>query len=313
MGGDEVKDDVTGADTDTLMNDGPRPAKRKHVAAASRASPSVRLLPLNSIDDYKEELEHEEAPVEHKEGTSEFSGVSWDTSRGRWRAECCGKTLGHHATEWAAAGTYNIEAGYLGLPLNVISPAGDGNDSSNTASPAAPAAAAAAPAAPAAAPAAAPPPAAPAAPPAAAAAPATALALPSPAALAHARAGAAPKRAASTTPAAPQTKTRRLDNLAGAAGAVGAAASGRVTHGVMASGDVTAGGAASGDVTRGGAPGARAATAAAAQGAALQARVKVSKAKAEVAGLHAKVGRCRLTVSKPVLKAPMVSAVERTI
>ena len=30
-------------------------------------------------------------------------------------------------------------------------------------------------------------------------------------------------------------------------------------------------------------------------------------------GVGAKVGRCRLTVSKPVLKAPMVSALETTI
>jgi hypothetical protein len=116
-------------------------------------------------------------------GTSQFRGVTWDKSRGKWAAWCKGKRLGHHATEEAAARAYNIEAERLGLPLNVIPPAGDADDG-NAVAPAA-------------------------------------LALAGTAASAHTHAGAGSKRSkpasASTSTAPPQRKKKRLDASAAAA------------------------------------------------------------------------------------------------
>ena len=64
-----------------------------------------------------------------REGTSQFKGVSWRQSMGKWTAECNRKHLGYHATEAAAARAYNIEAGRIGrADLNVIAPADDADD-----------------------------------------------------------------------------------------------------------------------------------------------------------------------------------------
>jgi len=124
--------------------------------------------------------------------SSQSNGVSWDKGPGKWKATCERKTLGFHATEEGAARVYNVEAERLGLPLNVIPPAGDAHlhpdHGSHTAAPAA------------------------------------ALAVPRPAAHEHAHADAASKRAASTSLASPQTKQMRLDTSAGVAGATAAAA-----------------------------------------------------------------------------------------
>ena len=47
-------------------------------------------------------------PVTHRGPTSsQFKGVTWKKSEGKWRAQCMGKCLGHHATEEAAARAYN--------------------------------------------------------------------------------------------------------------------------------------------------------------------------------------------------------------
>ena len=56
-----------------------------------------------------------------------------------------------------------------------------------------------------------------------------------------------------------------------------------------------------------------AATAAAAAAAAELATLQEEAGKKEAAASAAMVGRCRLTVSKPMLKAPIVSALERRI
>ena len=142
------------------------------------------------------------------------SPCSWDKRAGRWKAICKGRTIGGcHATEVAAAQTYNIEAERLGLPLNVIPPAGD-------AASAAPAASAS--------------PAAPAAPVASAA-----LAFPSPAAPAREYAGVVYKRAASTSRASLRTKAMRLDTAVGATcavSAVGSAAGSRAAAAAAAQG-----------------------------------------------------------------------------
>ena len=169
--------------------------------------------------------------------------MSWDKHAGRWKAICKGRTIGGcHATEEAAAQAYNIEAERLGLPLNVIPPAGDAVDGSNTVAPAA------------------------------------ALARPRLDAPAHARAGPGPRRAASTSLASSRTKAMRLDTAAGAAGAAGG----------------------------------RAAATAAAHGAALQARIQVSKATAEVAGLHAKAAdvKTALAVAQLAVHAAEQAAAE---
>ena len=117
------------------------------------------------------------------------------------------KTVKIGAQNGVKIGAYNVEAGRLGLPLNVIPPVAETDDGNNTAAPA----------------------------PAVPVADAALVPPHGPAAPARAHAGASSKRAAPTTPAPPQNKTTRLDTS---------------------------------------------------------------------------VGRCRLTVSKPVLKAPMVSALE---
>jgi len=95
--------------------------------------------------------------------------------------------LRRYTTEELAAQAYNMEAQRLGLPLNVIPPAGDADDGDDPAAPAA-------------------------------------LALLSLAACGvhtHGGAGSKRKRAgAPTTPAPPQTKKMRLDASAGAAAAV---------------------------------------------------------------------------------------------
>jgi len=64
-------------------------------------------------------------PVKHREAsTSQFTGVCWIKNRDKWEAKCKGKHLGYHTTEDAAARAYNVEAGRVGRPLNVIPPAG---------------------------------------------------------------------------------------------------------------------------------------------------------------------------------------------
>ena len=106
--------------------------------------------------------------------------------------QCKGKALGRHATEEVAAQAYKIEAERLGLPLNVIPPAGDTDDGNtvaagNTVAPA--------------------------------------LVLPPrSAAPGSAHAGAGSKRSAPTTPAPPQTKRVRLDTSTGARVAAAATA-----------------------------------------------------------------------------------------
>ena len=45
--------------------------------------------------------------VVHRRGTSQFKGVFWDKSRGKWSAQCKKKRLGFHATEEAAALAYD--------------------------------------------------------------------------------------------------------------------------------------------------------------------------------------------------------------
>jgi len=55
---------------------------------------------------------------------SKFKGVSWSKQASRWKASCKGTYLGVHATEEAAALAYNLEAGCIGRPLNVIAPTG---------------------------------------------------------------------------------------------------------------------------------------------------------------------------------------------
>jgi len=223
-------------------------------------------------------------PVQHRERSSpssHFKGVSWHKGSGKWRAVCKNKHLGQHVTEEGAAQAYNIEAERLGLPLNVIPLAGDAHPDvgSHTAAPAA------------------------------------ALAVPRPAA--HAHAGAAPKRAASTSLASPHTKLIRLDTSAGVVGAraAGEAAAlraeleariineedeGEEVEDSYEEAEETQAGEEEGEGRReqhAQAPDASldgrlevgAGAAAAAQGAALQARIKVSKAKAEVADLNAKV------------------------
>jgi hypothetical protein len=191
--------------------------------------------------------------------------------------QCKGKALGRHATEEVAAQAYNIEAERLGLPLNVIPPAVDTNDGNTVA---------------------------------AGNAVAPALVLPPrPAAPWSAHAGAGFKRAAPTTPAPPQTKKVRLDTSAGAAGASATATA--AAHGAALQdaeetnteedeggegrreqhAPVPGGSLDSRLVEAGESPGAKAAAAAAAHGAALQARVKLTKAKAEVAEFHAKVAQ----------------------
>jgi hypothetical protein len=63
--------------------------------------------------------------VKHREvKTSLFTGVSWYKMENKWRAKCTGKYLGLYTTEEAAAQAYNVEAGRVGRPLNVIPPAG---------------------------------------------------------------------------------------------------------------------------------------------------------------------------------------------
>jgi len=42
-------------------------------------------------------------PVKRRDRTSQFKGVGWNKTKGKWRAECKGTHLGHHATEEAAA------------------------------------------------------------------------------------------------------------------------------------------------------------------------------------------------------------------
>ena len=56
--------------------------------------------------------------------TSQFTGVSWNRSKGKWQAHCQTRCLGSHSTEEAAAQAYNDEAKRVGRPLNVIPPAG---------------------------------------------------------------------------------------------------------------------------------------------------------------------------------------------
>jgi len=45
--------------------------------------------------------------VSHRASTSEFKGVFWIKSAGKWRAEYKGTYLGYHTTEEAAAQAYD--------------------------------------------------------------------------------------------------------------------------------------------------------------------------------------------------------------
>jgi hypothetical protein len=64
-------------------------------------------------------------PVKHRDAiTSQFTGVSWDKGKNKWRAECQGKYLGRHTTEQGAAQACSVEAERLGFSLNAIRPAG---------------------------------------------------------------------------------------------------------------------------------------------------------------------------------------------
>ena len=47
-------------------------------------------------------------PVKRREGTSsQFKGVCWNMSLGKWKVSCMGKYLGCHVTEEAAVQAYN--------------------------------------------------------------------------------------------------------------------------------------------------------------------------------------------------------------
>ena len=122
---------------------------------------------------------------------SQFKGVTWVNSRGKWKATCKHVYLGYYATDEAAARAYNIEAERIGrVDLNVIPPAGDTHSGNNTAVPAA----------------------------------AAAAALPSPTVPAHAHAGAGTRRTAPTTPAPQHKKKMRLGTWAEVAAAAAAGA-----------------------------------------------------------------------------------------
>ena len=73
---------------------------------------------------YSKYLEDGIDPVKPREATttSQFTGVHWDTSKNKWKAQCKGTYLGRHATEAAAAQAYNVEAERLGIALNVLPP-----------------------------------------------------------------------------------------------------------------------------------------------------------------------------------------------
>jgi len=149
-----------------------------------------------AVDKYvKDGVDH----VEHKVRSSQFKGVSWHKRTGKWTARCKEKHIGLHATEEAAARAYNKEAERIGLvDLNVIPPAGDADDGSNTNA-------------------------------------AAALALPGLAAPAHAHAGAvASKRAAPPAPAPPQAKKMRQDTSAGTGAAATAVAAAKTAAGAPA-------------------------------------------------------------------------------
>jgi hypothetical protein len=138
--------------------------------------------------------------------TSKFKGVNWEKSSGKWRARCKKIGLGYHTKEEDAARAYNIEAERIGLiDRNVIPPAGNDDEGSNTDAAAPTAAAVAATAA--------------------AAAATAAPAVLSPAAAAHVHTGTGSKRSALTPPPASHTtKQMRLDCSVGAAAGARAAA-----------------------------------------------------------------------------------------
>jgi hypothetical protein len=46
----------------------------------------------------------------HRDGSSQYRGVSWSRHRKKWRAQIQGKTLGHFDTETEAALAYNAAA-----------------------------------------------------------------------------------------------------------------------------------------------------------------------------------------------------------
>ena len=53
---------------------------------------------------YNKYVEDGVDPVTHRDGTSsQFKGVTWNKSAGKWTAQCKGTHLGYHATEEAAA------------------------------------------------------------------------------------------------------------------------------------------------------------------------------------------------------------------
>jgi len=79
----------------------------------------------NAARAYIEYLRDGINPVQHREAnTSQFTGVSWDKRRKKWRAKCKRNELGYLIKEEDAARAYNVVAGRLGVALNVIQPAG---------------------------------------------------------------------------------------------------------------------------------------------------------------------------------------------
>jgi hypothetical protein len=78
---------------------------------------------------YSKYLKDGIVPVKRREAnTSQFTGVSWDKNRFKWRVQCQGMYLSMHTTEAAAARAYDVEAKRRGITLNVIPPIIGGAD-----------------------------------------------------------------------------------------------------------------------------------------------------------------------------------------
>jgi hypothetical protein len=113
--------------------------KEKHLGNHTTEEAAARAYDLY-VEDGVDHVQHRGAH------TSEFKGVSWHKSSGKWQAVCKKTHVGLHATEEAAARAYNKEAELIGrVDLNVIPPAGDADSGSIISNAAAAAAAAALP------------------------------------------------------------------------------------------------------------------------------------------------------------------------